>query len=158
MVSSHNDLFKPDNILFDGQRAWLVDWEAAFLNDRFADLATAAHQMVMSEEEERVFLAAYFGGAADAYQSARFHLMQQVSHMFYAMAFLSMGSAGGAIDWSAATPGYEEFQRRWWAGEVNLRDKGVKLTYGRVHWERLMQNVRQARYKEALAVVGGGHG
>jgi aminoglycoside phosphotransferase (APT) family kinase protein len=34
MVSSHNDLFKPDNILFDGQRVWLVDWEAAFLNDR----------------------------------------------------------------------------------------------------------------------------
>jgi len=30
MVSSHSDLFKPDNILFDGQRVWLVDWEAAF--------------------------------------------------------------------------------------------------------------------------------
>ncbi|MBI1809034.1 MAG: hypothetical protein HYR75_03990, partial [Gemmatimonadetes bacterium] len=28
MVSSHNDLFKPDNMLFDGQRLWLVDWEA----------------------------------------------------------------------------------------------------------------------------------
>ena len=39
MVSSHNDVFKPDNILFDGQRVWLVDWEAAFLNDRYADLA-----------------------------------------------------------------------------------------------------------------------
>ena len=25
MVSSHNDLFKPDNILFDGRRVWLVD-------------------------------------------------------------------------------------------------------------------------------------
>jgi hypothetical protein len=34
MVSSHNDVFKPDNILFDGHRVWLVDWEAAFLNDR----------------------------------------------------------------------------------------------------------------------------
>ena len=27
MVSSHNDL-KPENMLFDGQRLWLVDWEA----------------------------------------------------------------------------------------------------------------------------------
>src|SRR5580658_3469877 len=42
MVSSHNDLFKPDNIIFDGQRIWLVDWEAAFLNDRYADLAAVA--------------------------------------------------------------------------------------------------------------------
>lgn len=25
LVSSHNDL-KPKNIMFDGERAWLVDW------------------------------------------------------------------------------------------------------------------------------------
>src|ERR1044072_4229453 len=24
LVASHNDLFKPDNLLFDGQRLWLV--------------------------------------------------------------------------------------------------------------------------------------
>jgi thiamine kinase-like enzyme len=46
MVSSHNDLFKPDNILFDGNQLWLVDWEAAFLNDRYADLAVAANLVV----------------------------------------------------------------------------------------------------------------
>jgi aminoglycoside phosphotransferase (APT) family kinase protein len=56
MVSSHNDLFKPDNILFDGQRVWLVDWEAAFLNDRYADLAVVANQVVASDEEELVYL------------------------------------------------------------------------------------------------------
>jgi hypothetical protein len=37
MVSSHNDL-KPENILFDSNHIWLVDWEAAFLNDRYVDL------------------------------------------------------------------------------------------------------------------------
>ena len=46
MVSSPNDLFKPDNILFDGQGVWLVDWEAAFLNDRYADLAVVANLVV----------------------------------------------------------------------------------------------------------------
>ena len=34
------------------------------------------------------------------YQLARFHLMQQLAHMFYAMAFLLLGSAGKPIDWS----------------------------------------------------------
>ena len=37
LAPSHNDLFKPDNILFDGSRLWLVDWEAAFQNDRYTD-------------------------------------------------------------------------------------------------------------------------
>ena len=56
MVSSHNDLFKPDNILFDGNRVWLVDWEAAFLNDRYADLAVVANLIVTNEAEEQVYL------------------------------------------------------------------------------------------------------
>ena len=63
MVSSHNDLFKPDNILFDGQRVWLVDWEAAFLNDRYADLAVVANQVVTNDEEEMIYLQEYFGAA-----------------------------------------------------------------------------------------------
>jgi len=30
MVACHNDL-KPENIIFDGNKAWLVDWEAAIM-------------------------------------------------------------------------------------------------------------------------------
>ncbi len=56
MVSSHNDLFKPDNILFDGHRVWLVDWETAFLNDRYADLAVVANLIVTNDAEERLYL------------------------------------------------------------------------------------------------------
>ena len=56
---SHNDLFKPDNILFDGQRVWLVDWEAAFLNDRYADLAVVANQLGTNDEEEMAYLQEY---------------------------------------------------------------------------------------------------
>ena len=98
MVSSHNDLFKPDNILFDGHRVWLVDWEAAFLNDRYADLAVVANLVVTNDAEERVYLQEYFGQPPDQYQLARFFLMQQVAHMFYAMAFLLLGSSGKPID------------------------------------------------------------
>ena len=150
MVSSHNDLFKPDNILFDGQRVWLVDWEAAFLNDRYADLAVVANQVVTNDEEETVFLNEYFGTAPNQYQLARFHLMQQIAHLFYAMAFLSLGSSGQPIDWSGRVPEFRDYQRRIWAGEVDLAEKDVKIVYGRVHWEQFVHNVRQARYIEAL--------
>jgi aminoglycoside phosphotransferase len=153
MVSSHNDLFKPDNILFDGQRVWSVDWEAAFLNDRYADLAAVANQVVTNDEEEMAYLQEYFGAAPDEYQLARFHLMQQIAHLFYTMAFLSLGSSGKPIDWSGTVPEFSDYHRRMWAGEVDLADKDVKIVYGRVHWERFLQNVRQARYNESLRIV-----
>jgi hypothetical protein len=33
----------------------------------------------------------------------------------------------------------------------------MTTVYGRVHWERLLQNVRQARYNEALRIVSDRH-
>jgi len=49
-------------------------------------------------------------------------------------------------------PEFRGYHRRMWAGEVDLADN-VKIVYGRVHWERLLQNVRRARYNEALRIV-----
>src|SRR5262245_17198436 len=81
MVSSHNDM-KPENILFDGERVWIVDWEAAFLNDRYSDLAVMANFVVTNDAEEEAYLRTYFGEAAGEYRLARFYLMRQVVHMF----------------------------------------------------------------------------
>jgi hypothetical protein len=153
MVSSHNDLFKPDNALFDGHRVWLVDWEAAFLNDRYADLAVVANLVVSNAAEERVYLQEYFGQPPDAYQLARYFLMQQIVHMFYAMAFLWLGSAGQPVNLSGTAPEFEAFRRRMWAGEVNPADRDTRIIYGRVHWERLVHNMGQARFDEAVRIV-----
>jgi aminoglycoside phosphotransferase (APT) family kinase protein len=159
MVSSHNDLFKPDNILFDGDRVWLVDWEAAFLNDRYADLAVVANMIVSNDAEERIYLREYFGEPPDEYQLARFFLMQQVAHIFYAMAFLFfLGAPGDPIDWSEPVPDFADFLPRFWAGEVNLKDKRMKTLYGRVHLQQLFENTQQARFDEALRIVGDGVG
>jgi len=153
MAPSHNDLFKPDNMLFDGNRLWLVDWEAAFQNDRYADLAVVANMIVTNESEETIFLGQYFGEPPDEYQRARFYLMRQLAHMFYAMAFLTFGSSGKPIDRSEPAPAYSDFQRRFWAREVGLADSHAKTVYGRVHWEQLSQNMRQARFDEALRIL-----
>ncbi|MEO8482786.1 MAG: phosphotransferase [Acidobacteriota bacterium] len=154
MVSSHNDLFKPDNILFDGARVWLVDWEAAFLNDRYADLAVVANQIVTNDDEERSFLQAYFGEAPDAYQRARFHVMQQIAHLFYTMAFLYVGAAGQPVDWNVPVPDPGAFQQQMWSRDIDLSIPVTKVAFGRVNWERLTHNVRQPRYREAFEIMG----
>ena len=157
MVSSHNDLFKPDNILFDGRRVWLVDWEAAFLNDRYADLAVLANLLVTNDAEEGVYLQKYFGRPPDEYQLARFFLMQQVAHMFYTMAFLLLGSSGNSPNQSVSAPEFRDFHRRFWAGEFKLEDSQTKAVYGKAHLEQLFQNTRQPRFKEALKIVSDRH-
>lgn len=153
LAPSHNDLFKPDNILFDGSRLWLVDWEAAFQNDRYADLAVVANMLAADEAEEQIYLQEYFGVPPTSYQVARFYLMKQLAHMFYAMAFLSLGSAGKPVDWSEPVPSYHNFQRRFWAHEVDLADNHSKIVYGRIHWEQLHYNLRQPRFGEALRIA-----
>jgi aminoglycoside phosphotransferase (APT) family kinase protein len=153
MVPSHNDLFKPDNILFDGHRVWLVDWEAAFLNDRYADLAVFANLVVTSDAEESIYLQEYFGQLPDPYQLARFFLMQQIAHIFYGTVFLLLSFSGKPLDRSERAPGFIDFHRRIWAGKVSLADPQTKIAYGRVHLEQLFQNTRQARFNEALRIV-----
>ncbi len=152
MVSCHMDL-KPKNILFDGQRVWLVGWEAAFVNDRYFDLGVAANFVVTSEADEWTYLEQYFGQGPDEYQRARFFLMRQVLHMFYAAVFLLLGSAGKPITQSDGLPSFRDFHRRIWAGEVNLADSDTKILYGMVHWEQLLQNMRRTRFDEALRIV-----
>ena len=153
MVSSHNDLFKPDNILFDGRRVWLVDWEAAFLNDRYADLAVVANLLVANEAEERLYLQEYFGKPPDEYQLARFFLMQQVAHIFYTLAFVFMSMATEPVNLSEDVPDFRNFQRRLWTGEINLESKEMKIAYAKAHWNQSLQDRQQPRFQEALNIV-----
>ena len=156
MVSCHMDL-KPENILFDGQRVWLVGWRAAFVNDRYFDLAIVANFVVASVADERTYLEEYFGEPPNEYQLARFFLMRQVMQMLSAAVFLLLGSAGKPVDQGKKMPSFKDFHDRIWAGEVNLSDNQTKIVYGRVHWEQLLQNMRQARFDEALAIVSDRH-
>ena len=156
MVSCHNDL-KPENVLFDGHRVWLVDWQAALVNDRYFDLAIVANFVVNNDSEEMTYLQEYFGQPPDEYQLARLFLMRQAMHLFYAAVFLLLGSSGKPVDQSEKAPEFRYFHQRIWAGEVNLADNDMKTVYGRVHWEQLLQNLRRARFEEALRIVSDRH-
>jgi aminoglycoside phosphotransferase (APT) family kinase protein len=152
-VSCHNDL-KAENILFDGRRVWLVDWEAAFWNDRYVDLGVVANFAVNGEAEEKEFLRSYFEEPAGEYRQARLFLARQVLHVFYATVFLSLAAAAGqAIDTRADAPTFADFHRQMLAGEISLADAGAKLRYGLVHWKQLQENIRTARFQEASKIV-----
>ena len=150
MVSSHNDL-KPENYLFDGQRVWLVDWEAAFLNDRYFDLAIVANFVTAGPAEERAYLEDYFEHPPEECQLARFFLTQQRLHMFYAAVFLFLGTADKPLDRSESIPEFRDFHRRIWSHEVDLADSRMRTIYGMVHWQRFLENMH--RHEGAIAAA-----
>ena len=152
MVSSHNDL-KPENILFDGTRVWLVDWEAAFLNDPYTDLAVTANFVVTNDADEEIYLRSYFGEAVSEYRLARFYVMRQALHMFYAMIFLLLGSSGKLIEPNAEAPDFRDFHDGIWAGDISLASVETKLQYGRVHMNQVLRNMRTVRFQDALRIV-----
>jgi len=151
-VSCHTDL-KKDNILFDGKQLWLVDWEAAFLNDRYVDLAAIANFILTDTEEENAFLEAYFGEAPTAYQRARFFLMQQIAHLFCFALCACMVSGGKAVDVEIPALTFREFHKGLWGGNINLGDNAFKMQYALVHLQQYMYNLQLPRFEEALNVM-----
>jgi thiamine kinase-like enzyme len=58
-VFCHNDLLAA-NLMDDGQRLWLVDWEYGGFNSPLFDLANLASNNELAEADERWLLEAYF--------------------------------------------------------------------------------------------------
>jgi hypothetical protein len=87
LVSSHNDP-NPRNILFDGDRLWLIDWELAFRNDPLADVAILATEFAQTPALEDLLLEATFGRAPDRPLRDRLQVMRLLTRLFYGVIVL----------------------------------------------------------------------
>jgi aminoglycoside phosphotransferase (APT) family kinase protein len=82
LVASHNDP-NPRNILFDGERLWLIDWELACANDPLVDVAILSSEFAQSTELEDVLLQAALGVAPDRRLRARLRVIHLLTRLFY---------------------------------------------------------------------------
>ncbi|MCC6458403.1 MAG: phosphotransferase [Caldilineaceae bacterium] len=153
LVSSHNDL-NFNNVLFDGVKFWIIDWEAAFQNDRYADLANIANAFVTSDTQEEIYLTAYFGTPPTTYQRSRLFLMQQVSHMFYAMLMMKFAAAqkpaGWAHDDNMDTPTPADFRKQIGEGQLSMATYEGKLLYAKVVLNEALRNMKSPRFAKAI--------
>ncbi len=153
LVSSHNDL-NPNNMLFDGKQLWLIDWEAAFQNDRYVDLAIAARPFATTTAQETFYLKAYFGDTLDETKRARFFLMQQVCHIYYAMIMLNFAATTKpkniTVDVNLDTPRLRDFHALIGAGKVSLADYAGKLAYGKVLLNEALYHMKTPTFAESI--------
>ncbi|MGI1664187.1 phosphotransferase [Palleronia sp. KMU-117] len=78
IVFGHHDLL-PANILDDGKRLWLIDYEYAGFGTALFDLAGAASNAEMPPDAAEALLATYFGATPDPALFRAFDAMQVVS-------------------------------------------------------------------------------
>ncbi len=56
----HNDILG-NNLLFDGTKVTVIDWELSGIGDPYMDLASLPYSNNFSEEEDKLLLESYFG-------------------------------------------------------------------------------------------------
>jgi thiamine kinase-like enzyme len=155
-IVSHHDL-KPQNILYDGDKVWLVDWDQASVDDRYNDLAVGANFFVEDEVAEHGYLQEYFGEPAGEYRSCRFYLMRQLVHVANASHFMvSAANKGWMVGPDFQGSDYRDLHQRLIKNEADLNHPDVQLEYAKVHLHRALCNMRMPRYAEALARVAAG--
>jgi hypothetical protein len=104
-VSCHNDPV-PTNVLYDGERLWLVDWESAYRNDPLVDVAIMCDHLARAPDLEKALLQAWLGRAPDEALRARLELVRALTRLYFAGVFLSASALvpHAAPDPSLAAP------------------------------------------------------
>jgi thiamine kinase-like enzyme len=79
MLPCHNDLLGA-NVLDDGSRLWIVDWDYAGMGDPFFDFGNLSVNNGFTEADDETLLEAYFGDCTPA-RFASLRLMRVVSDL-----------------------------------------------------------------------------
>ena len=133
---SHCDL-NPSNVLFDGQKLYLVDWQAASPQSFYFDLACCANWFYFYNEELcQSLLKEYFGRLPNREENEKYTLMRQFANIYYGIGFVAIASQGKvklpplSPDEIALLPSYLQFMQSIGQGKANLADPSTQQQFG----------------------------
>jgi aminoglycoside phosphotransferase (APT) family kinase protein len=161
-VSSHNDV-NPFNVMFDGDRLWLIDWELAFRNDPFADIAGIANNFVDPVAQGNAagtlvdaLLHTWLGRAPDDSARRRLALMRQLNRLFYACLMLSssVGRHPAEQDLHALT--VDAFRAEVESGHLALGSPGLLHAMGKMQLAGFLAGMASDGFDDALREAGSG--
>jgi hypothetical protein len=150
LVSSHNDP-NPRNILYDGERLWLVDWETAYRNDAMIDVAIFAENFAATPELEDVLLTAW-RGAPDRTERARLALARVMTRLYYAcLIFSGVGAVGGTVT-DLRAPNRQQFAADALAGKYKASET-IRIL-GMIFLASFLEGMAAPGFEEAMKIAG----
>jgi thiamine kinase-like enzyme len=114
IVFGHNDLLAA-NLIDDGERLWLIDWDYAGFNSPLFDLANLATNSQLDANLETALLESYFDGAIAPATRPAFAAMQCASLLRETLwAAVSMLTSSIDFDYRSYRDDYQRrFESRW---------------------------------------------
>jgi aminoglycoside phosphotransferase (APT) family kinase protein len=130
-VVNHNDV-NPMNVMWDGAKAWLVDWDVAGLGHPHYDLATLAMFLRLDDAAAFGLCARHDGAPLDEPARASFRALRQLVALLCGLVFLGLSddlSARPAPTLQDA-PSLGECYAAMRAGELDLASARGRTTFG----------------------------
>jgi aminoglycoside phosphotransferase (APT) family kinase protein len=124
----HGDL-NPSNLMFDGERVILLDWDTAGPNDPLIDLAAASVFLRLDDAATRALIAAHDGAPAEIPASYSYYcrlVATAIGAIFLVLA-RRLGHPGSSAD---APRTFEECYAAMRAGELDLATADGRWTFG----------------------------
>lgn len=133
-VPSHND-FLPRNLLFDGMRLWLIDWENGYRNDPLVDVATALDNFAPAPEHEDALLHAWLDRPPDSGLRDRLATMRALTRLFYAGVLFSASAAAPRknSDSDLTAPTATEFEKAIRTGRLKAETPETSHVLGKMY-------------------------
>jgi hypothetical protein len=153
-VASHNDP-NPRNLLFDGERLWLIDWETAFRNEPLVDVAIQTLELAPTPELETALLTGWRGAPPDDALRARVAVMRQLTRLYYAGLMLSAHprAAGVPPDTSLDAPDIATFQQEVMSGRLRIGSPDLIFTLAKMNLAGFLAGFSDPEFLRALERV-----
>ena len=131
LVMSHNDV-NPTNLVFDGERVMLLDWQTTAPNNAYYDLATIAMFFRLDDETSCKLIAAHNDAPVDAVPDV-FRYFRRFAPVMSGAAALHMarlrGHPGGEVA-AELTPSLGEVYQQLRSGAFDIGSVDGQWTFG----------------------------
>jgi Ser/Thr protein kinase RdoA (MazF antagonist) len=130
-VPSHNDM-NPTNVLWDGTRAWLVDWDASGITHPYYDLAVLSMFLRLDDGAALDLLGRQEGTRISAEQADTFRALRRLGAILCGTMFLFLaGDLTSVVPRHLdETPTLLQFYARLRTGELALRSPLGQAMFG----------------------------
>ncbi len=152
LASCHNDL-NSENVLYDGKQFYLIDFEAAGLEDPYFDLATICQQNCLNESEELNFLTSYLGQQPNEKEMAKLMLMKQVSYCFHVVHFFQHAYDGGMMDFNEPVPSFNAWYEGRKQGKYAYDTTKDLMLYAMVVLHQSLYEMSLPAFEKALIII-----